>query len=447
MTFPPLLVTAYNLPTAPCGLLLVDLNESTYEVLRPYPGPIYGTADALYLVRFLGALSRLEKYDRNGLCWMRRLRDCLDPHGIIQVGDELAICSTGTNEIIFLDGDGIERRRWSPDPEAEADSWHLNSLHGHEGRLRVSCFGRHHTFRGWGGNVDGAGMILDVPSGRPLVEGLSGPHDPHRIPGGWVVNDSHLGCLIHVPDNGPREIILQTNGFPRGLLLLPDRYVLGVSALRKPGRAIGNARVLVIDRRARQTVQSLPIPYPEIGHVAVAPSAEVLESMRREEARGLDCLLPERDAIAPAERLGAITVSGPLERVAGRQDCYTLPVHVTNRSGTRWATENDVPINISYQVINGSGGTLLPSGVRTRLPLPVAAGQSLTFRMNIDLTICHHLPAAAALRITLVQENVAWWEASEGWSPATLPLPTEYVTPPAPPPSPWTKRLRRALAR
>ena len=54
-----------------------------------------------------------------------------------------------------------------------------------------------------------------------------------------------------------------------------------------------------------------------------------------------------------------------------------------------------------------------------RLPLPVTPGRSLTFPIYLDLTICNHLPAAAAVRITLLQENVAWWEASTPrWSPA-----------------------------
>ena len=295
MALPRLLVTAYHRTLDLSALLLVDLEEGIFEVLRPYPGPIYATPEALYLARFLGVKTRLEKYDRDGLCWMKRVPDCVDTHSIVQVGDELAISSTGTNEVIFLDADGKERRRWSPDPEAEADSWHFNTLYCHEGRLYASCFGRHKYFRGWAGRVKGAGLIVDVTTGQAVVEGLSGPHDPHRLPGGWLVNESHLARTIYVRDHGPRETIFQPKGFPRGLFVRDDHYILGVSCPRQPGWPTGNARVLAIDRTSRETVRSLPIPYPEIGHVVAAPSAEVVESMRQEQGRQLQCLLPQRD--------------------------------------------------------------------------------------------------------------------------------------------------------
>ena len=64
-------------------------------------------------------VTRVEKYDRQGLVWMRRVPHCIDTHGLIVAGDQLALCSTGTNQVILLDGDGAEVRRWSPDESAE----------------------------------------------------------------------------------------------------------------------------------------------------------------------------------------------------------------------------------------------------------------------------------------------------------------------------------------
>src|SRR5690348_10512272 len=103
-SFPPLLVTAFR-PHESGAVLLVDFVRDTYEVLLPYYGPIHASSDRLVVARVQGEKTRLELYDRNGLSWLRRLRDCVDTHSVVTAGTEIAVCSTGTNEILFLDAD------------------------------------------------------------------------------------------------------------------------------------------------------------------------------------------------------------------------------------------------------------------------------------------------------------------------------------------------------
>ncbi len=426
---PLMLVSAYHTNLEQSALHVLDLDAGTLRTLRPYPGPIHATDDTLYLLRFLGAQSRLEKYDRGGLCWMRRVGDCLDPHSLIQVGNELAVCSTGTNEIIFLNADGAELRRWSPQPNAEPDSWHLNGLSCHEGRLYATAFGRFTPMRGWVDHIPGSGLLIDVATEQTVLSGLAAPHDARRVDDGWLVNASQQGRLMLYPDSGAPRVIVEVDGFPRGLAVLPDHYVLGVSRPRQPGGPQGCAEVLLIDRRTYQVLRRYPVPQPEIGHVSVGPGPEVLDVMRREQAMALPCLMPQRQIITDENRAGCVRVFGSFRMKTRAPEVHEVTVQVSNASRATWASENDYPIHVSYQVVNAAGGVLLADGARTRLPLPVTPGRSLTFPIYMDLTICHHLPAAAAVRITLLQENVAWWEASERWSPALVPLPDHLITP------------------
>ena len=124
-----------------------------------------------------------------------------------------------------------------------------------------------------------------------------------------------------------------------------------------------------------------------------------------------------------------------------------MTVRVINRSRYAWASENEEPIYLVFQVLNAEYGVLQPEYTQTRLPLPAKPGKPLTVAIPLNLTICYHLPAAAAVRVTLYQENVGWWPPSDCWSPAVVPLPPELVTPPPAPPPSWSSRLRRVLPR
>jgi hypothetical protein len=422
MDLPRMLVSVYHTTLGQSALLVLDLNTDTYQTLLPYPAPVCATEDHLYVAQFQGDRTRLEKYDRDGLVWLRRLRDCVDTHSVALLGEQIAVTSTGTNEVIFLDPDGREQRRWSPDPAAEGDSWHLNSLTCRDGRLLATCFGRFSHFRSWCGHVTGAGLLMDIESNRPVLEGLSGPHDPHRVENGWVVNESDKSRTVFIPDDGPTQVIHAAPGFPRGLAILPDVYVLGVSSPRDRARPQGCASVLVIDRKTHEVRKSINLPWPEIGHIVVAPRPEVLTAVQREQAAGRPCFLPQREAIPAADRVGSITALGTPRVVHHQPELFELHIRVTNRSGRTWSSGNEIPIYVAFQVLNAEGNVLFPEGSRNGLPVPLTPGKTLTFPIYLDLTICYHLPAAAALRVTMVQESVEWWQPSDVWSPAFVPL-------------------------
>jgi len=420
MPHPRLLVTTLHSDLSEAALVLLDLHDDTYRIVRSGYGPIHATSDAFWIVHSHQHRAVLEKYDRHGLAWARRLTDCLDVHGMAEVGDRLAVCSTGTNEVIWLDADGIERGRWSPQPAHEPDSWHINSLVAHGGRLYASCFGRFSTFRGWSGKVAGMGLLLDAADGRAMLEGLSAPHDPRRIDGAWIVNDSATARTLLVPDGGTPQTIATGPGFPRGLAVLDDVYAIGFSSPRSSSGGQGTAAVLVVDRGSHRVLKTINLPWPEIGHIYPAPDARVLDAIRRPTHRSMPAS-PCAEIVDDTNRAGALAVIGLPRLVEG--SIYEVTVRLTNRGRLPWISATETPIQLSYQLLDLRGDVVFPEGARIPLPLPLLPGRSLTFNIPIDLGICRHLPMAASLRLTLVQETIAWWLPTERWKPAVVPLP------------------------
>jgi hypothetical protein len=412
------------------NLLLIDLNQGTYQPLLAYQGPFCTTAEHLFVTRLEGDRARLEKYDRSGLVWLRRLAHCYDAHSVALLGEEIAICSTGTNEIIYLDAEGSERRRHCVDGGAEPDSWHINSLTVHAGRLFATSFGRFERFREWATRLDGSGLLLDVDSGVVVREGLAAPHDPWRVAGGWLINDSARSRTLWCPDGGPAETVVAGSGFARGLAVIPGGYVIGFSSPRDMARPQHCAAVVVVEASSRQVVKAINLPYAEIGQIFPAPGPAVLDAVRREQAAAGLGLLPEREVITEADRAGAVVALGRLQpwKNAPRPEMYQVPVCIRNCGRAVWSSRNEIPVHLAYQIMNERGEVIVPDGARTALPLPLLPGQELTFTVTVDLSCCLALPMAAALRLTLVQEGVAWWQANDSWTPAVIPVPSHPLS-------------------
>jgi hypothetical protein len=134
-------------------------------------------------------------------------------------------------------------------------------------------------------------------------------------------------------------------------------------------------------------------------------------------------LLPNSGSIAEADRAGAVVAVGEWQPSAARPDFFQIAVQLRNEGSATWSSHSAPPIFLSYQVVDRRGRVLFAEGARIGLPMPVLPGRRLTFSVTVDRGFCTHMSAATALRFTLVQEGVAWWQASERWSPAVVRLP------------------------
>jgi hypothetical protein len=99
----------------------------------------------------------------------------------------------------------------------------------------------------------------------------------------------------------------------------------------------------------------------------------------------------------------------------------TIEVSVTvkNTSSSNWSSTGRAPVALSYRWF--AGGVMLPmDGVRTLLPKPLRPGATLDVNMKIEAPVEGH---DLILRVSLVQEGVAWFMSKGGKSldlPVTL---------------------------
>jgi hypothetical protein len=85
---------------------------------------------------------------------------------------------------------------------------------------------------------------------------------------------------------------------------------------------------------------------------------------------------------------------------------HLASVTLANASGTTLSSSGQAPVMFSYHWLDDSAETLLFERVRTLLDQPLRPGETATRRLRAT-------PApqkATALRVTLVQEGVAWFD-------------------------------------
>lgn len=155
----------------------------------------------------------------------------------------------------------------------DGDSWHLNSLTSHRGRLLACAFGRFSEHREWADPElrAGRGIVFDVRSGREVLSGLSAPHNPQWVDQGWLVCSSSEGELLRLDDQGRVLGRCSFSGWPRGLAYDSDHVYLGLSAHRMRGAEAGTAAVIVLNRETLAEVRRYSLPCREVFDLTLVP--------------------------------------------------------------------------------------------------------------------------------------------------------------------------------
>jgi uncharacterized protein (TIGR03032 family) len=179
--------------------------------------------------------------------------------------------------------------RWRPPfitDLAPEDRCHLNGLGLRDGRPRyVTALGSTNDSAGWRPNKAWGGVLMEVPSGEVLGEGLSMPHSPRwhadRL---WVLESGAGGIGWLDPCTGKVERIAELPGFTRGLDFSGPFAFIGLSQVRESAVFSGipiterlrerTCGVWVVDVRTGQTVAFLKFEdlVQEIFAVAVLPN-------------------------------------------------------------------------------------------------------------------------------------------------------------------------------
>jgi uncharacterized protein (TIGR03032 family) len=128
--------------------------------------------------------------------------------------------------------------RWKPrfvSTLAAEDRCHLNGLALQDGRPRyVTCLGETDTERGWRAGKAAGGCVIDVPSGQPVLRGLSMPHSPRVHQGRlWFLESGRARLAAADHGSGSLETVAELPGYARGLDFLGPYAFVGLSRMRE----------------------------------------------------------------------------------------------------------------------------------------------------------------------------------------------------------------------
>ncbi|HXE72284.1 MAG TPA: TIGR03032 family protein [Candidatus Nitrosotenuis sp.] len=177
----------------------------------------------------------------------------IDAHEMAWIGDDLWIVNTRFSCLCTLSPRYSFVPRWKPPfvtrlvPE---DRCHLNGLAADEKAVRyVTALGTTDTPEGWRSNRKQGGVILEVPSGEIVSEGICMAHSPRLYEGNLYVLESGTGELQQVDlSTGRRNSLYGFPGYVRGLSFYKGYAFVGLSKIRER-RTFGD---LPIEKKAEE---------------------------------------------------------------------------------------------------------------------------------------------------------------------------------------------------
>jgi hypothetical protein len=137
-----------------------------------------------------------------------------------------------------------------------------------------------------------------------------------------------------------------------------------------------------------------------------------------------------KKAVVPAplkEFVQELSSSAPVHTLRVNEQ-VTLPVTVKNSGTEIWPATADPTgkyvVHLSYHWLANAGTVVVRDGVRTELPQDLAPGEAVALAATLQA------PAEAGeyvLRLTMVQEQVAWFE-NQGGQPLDMPVTVTAAT-------------------
>jgi uncharacterized protein (TIGR03032 family) len=117
------------------------------------------------------------------------------------------------------------------------DRCHLNGLALSEDSSApayVTMHGATNSEHGWREQKVDGGVLMEVSTGNVVCRGLSMPHSPRLHRGELYVLNSGEGQLLRINRlNGERDVIAELPGYVRGLDLIGNTAVVGLSRIRE----------------------------------------------------------------------------------------------------------------------------------------------------------------------------------------------------------------------
>jgi Domain of unknown function (DUF4915) len=282
------------------------------------------------------------------------------------------------------------------------------------------------------GAREGAGIVFDVASQELVLTGLTAPHNPQHIANGWLVCNSGTGEVLEFDEQGVPRRGVELGGWTRGLVLLDDLLLVGLSARRDESAPSATAELVVLDRDSFAERERFTLPCREIYDLALAPAAFAeglrrgLRTSGRLEAELVQASMFESVGVEPV-RLWATGEPLPHEAMRSQVtadvsspmragDRELVPCVVRNDGGAILTSSPPNPVSLSYRWYDGRSA--ISEGNRVSLPHALPPGAPVAIDLPLDVPL---EAGRYRLSVSLVQEHVAWFDEVDprnGWSNA-----------------------------
>jgi hypothetical protein len=382
-------------------------------------------ARALRCLPLEARLGEIVIYDARGVQRYARLDAAAAVHDIVWDGDDLVVVSPWHNAVQWFSpsGDVVREVRY-PGP---ADAWHVNCVARRDGVWYATMFGDFGSARGWAaGARDRSGRIVNLTSGETVVDGLTTPHSLRWVDDMWLVCNSERNELLAIDAGGRIVQRVACEHWTRGFAHDDDFFYVGGCQRRETQEIVGDAQIIVIDRRTWKPVDRIAVQAHEIYELTFVPPA-LLAGLRRGfdvnplrtsefvqyrvlSELGVDQprhLWPSGDPLPWSDFRCRLSCAPPSPCTAG--DLLELPLRVENRSASFFTSAAPAPVFASYKWLDPATGAYLADGraLRTKLPRTVFPGEAVD--MTAFVIVPKHI-GAAQLRMTLIQEGVSWFD-------------------------------------
>jgi uncharacterized protein (TIGR03032 family) len=204
-------------------------------------------------------------------------------HDMEFIEDKVVAVNTNFSCLSYIDGENSFTPFWKPpfitDLKHE-DRCHLNGLAVENNKIKyVTALGNTNTPQGWRDNKMNGGILMEYPSGRIILKGLSMPHSPRIINGKLYLLNSAKGELLEVdPQTGASQVVVKLGVFARGMAYYNDYLFVGASKLRHNSKVFAD---LEIAKTSFAGIIAIYLPYKSIvGHFKYEMSVDEIYDVK-----------------------------------------------------------------------------------------------------------------------------------------------------------------------